>query len=179
VIRSVGGTAEDVPVIEAEAGGRDGAGQPGHGRHSQLAVFLAVLGDVAFTGAVAVHVAFADASVAAAVLVGAAALAFVAATVVALVARRRAAVAVAAAVIALAGLAAAVEAVAAARRYDDLRRQAFGDRAGVRLVEPGSAQGRRMGGAMLSSISASVAAITAFPLAGYLAVSTLRTGRAP
>jgi hypothetical protein len=164
-------------VIDPAAGETESAGGASPGRHSQLIVLLAALGDVAFTGAVAVHVAFADGSRWAVALVSAATVAFVAATIVALVARRTAVVFVAAVVIALAGVAAAVVAVDAGRRYDALRGEAFGGRAGVRLVEPDSAAGRRMGGAMLSGIAASLAAITAFPLPPYFVYRAFRRDR--
>ena len=147
--------------------------------HSQLVILLAAFADVAFTAAVAAHVAFADVSLRLAVVVAASALTFVVSTIVALVAARRRVVIVATVLVTLAGLSAAVVAIGSARRYDALRREAFGDRAGVRLVEPDSARGRRMGAAMLSSISASLAAITALPIAGYFAVRVFRAGGTP
>lgn len=167
------------PVIEAAAQEPDDAGEGGEAPHSQLVVLLAAVGDVAFVAAVAVHVAFADGLGWAVTSAAVSALVFSVATIVALVARRKAVAAVATALIALAGLTAAGETVAAARRYDALRQEAFGDRGGVRLVEPDSAHGRRMGGAMLSSITASLAAITAIPLAGCLALRIYRTDRVP
>lgn len=157
----------------------DDANGPDEAPHSQLIILLAAFGDVAFTGAVAVHVAFSDVAIWPAVLIACATVAFVVATVVGLVTRRRGVAMVAAGVVALAGVAAVVVAVDAGRRYDALRHEGFGDRAGPRLVEPDSAHGRSMGAAMLSSIISSLAAITALPLPAYLAYRAARSRPAP
>lgn len=164
-----------MPASEIPAQTGDGPQRTGGPGDSQWVILLAAVADLTFTGAVAVHVAFIDLSGWAAALVIGCALVFVAATIAALSARRSGVVLTAVVLIALTAGGAVVAAVDAGRRYDALRQATFGDRTGVRLVEPGSAQGRRMGGAMLSSISASLAAITAFPLAGYLLLRVVRT----
>jgi hypothetical protein len=132
----------------------------------QLAIVMAALADLAFTGAVAVHVAFHDLwgwGIVLAVI--ASALLFVAATIMALAAKRRATVIVAILLVALAGLGALVAAANGGLRYQAVRRQNAGDQ---------FVQSRQTTGAMLSGVSASLAAVTALPLAGYLAYGVFR-----
>jgi hypothetical protein len=139
-----------------------------HVGYPQLAILMAAVADLAFTGAVAVHVAFYDVVGWTVVLVVVSALVFVAATITALAAKRKRVVVGAVVLVACAGLGAIGAAVDGGLRYRDLR-------------QPGhNADGvndRRLGGAMLSSASASLAAIVALPLAGYLAYGVFRADR--
>jgi hypothetical protein len=137
---------------------------------SQFAILVAAVADLAFTGAVAVHVAFYDVVGWTVVLVVVAALVFVAATITALAAKRRRVVVVAVILVACAGLAAVGAAVDGGLHYRALRRQG--------IVADG-AHDRRVGGAMLSGASAALAAATALPLAGYLAYGVSRADRVP
>jgi hypothetical protein len=137
---------------------------------SPFGILMAAVADLAFTGAVAVQVAFYDVVGWTVVLVVASALVFIAATITALAAKRRRVVIAAVILVACAGLAAAGAAVDGGLRYRALRQQG--------IVADG-AHDRRVGGLMLSSISASLAAIIALPLAGYLAYGVSRADRVP
>jgi hypothetical protein len=136
----------------------------------QGVILMAAVADLAFTAAVAVHVAFYDVVGWTVVLIVVAALVFVAATIVALAAKRRAVVIAGVVFLALAGCGAVAAGVDDGLRYRALRRQ---------RVDADGAHDRRIGGAMLCGASASVAALAALPLAGYLAYGILRADRVP
>jgi hypothetical protein len=149
----------------------DGDGpRPGEVTYPQSVILVAAVADLAFTGAVAVHVVFNDVVGWTVALVIVSTLLFIAGTVVALVARRKKVVLVAVILVAVAGAGTLVASVADRGLRDQVsRRRAFRDPVEERSLE----------GAMLSSVSALIAGGAALPLVGYLAYRTFRAGRTP
>jgi hypothetical protein len=138
--------------------------------YPQSVILVAAVADLAFTAAVAVHVAFYSVVGWTVVLVVVSTLLFIAGTVVTLVARRKKVVLAAVILVGVAALG-TLGASAADRGLRDQRssRQTLRD----------SLEERSLEGAMLASISALIAGAAALPLAGYLAYRTLRMGRTP
>ena len=145
-----------------DVGETDDVGYPQH------VILMAAVADLAFTAAVAVHVAFYDVVGWTVVLIVVATLVFVAATIVALAAKNRRVVIAGVILVALAGCGALSAAVDGGLRYHALRQQG---------IDADGVHDRRVGGAMLSGISASLAAITALPLAAYLAYGVFQSDR--
>jgi hypothetical protein len=154
---------------------RDGSLQANAVGISAVAVLLAAVADLAFTGAVAVHVAFYNVVGWTVGLVIASALLFIASTIAALASKRKAVVIASVALVAVAGLGAVTSAVVNGLHYQSVRREAFRTATGLPVAGPSAdaTRDRRLAGAMLSSVSASLAAITALPLAAYLAYRIL------
>jgi hypothetical protein len=165
-----GGGGRDALVGRTATRAADDLGQTSDVRYPQFVILVAAVADLAFTGAVAVHVAFYDVVGWVVALVVASALLFVAATITALAAKQKRVVVAAVILVAVAGLGAVGAAVDGGLRYHALRRHA---------VDADGVHERRVAGAMLSSVSASLASITALPLAGYLAYGVARTDRMP
>jgi len=144
---------------------------------SPSAVLLAAVADLAFTGAVAVHVAFYNVVGWTVALVIASALLFIASTITALASKRKAVVIAAVVLVAVAGLGAVAAAVDNGLHSRAVRREAFRTATGLPVAAPDAdaTRDRRLAGTMLSSISAALAAISALPLAVYLAYGIIRT----